>query len=80
MRQKKKSSEKKKIPRRESNLRPLNLQPPHIASYRLRDVCTKLANLNGHELRVASLAALAPPITQTIVNMTKTIGLWLMLL
>ena len=35
---------------------------PH--SYRLRD-CTKptyTANLNGHELRVASLAALAPPI------------------
>ena len=39
----KKSSEKKKvvknknkkIPRRESNPRPLNLQPPH--SYRLRD-------------------------------------------
>ena len=53
---------------RESNPRPLNLQPlPH--SYRVppqgliaRTKPTYTANLNGHELRVASLAALAPPI------------------
>ena len=63
MRQKKKVVEKKKIPRRESNPRPLNLQPPHIATASGIDcthVCTKptyTANLNGHELRVASLAA-----------------------
>ena len=68
MRQKKKRSEKKKVPMLESNPRPLNLQPPH--NYRLRDfvartiiiiIPTYTANLNGDELRVASLAALAPP-------------------
>ena len=32
---KKKKGVKKKVPMRESNPRPLNLQPPH--SYRLRD-------------------------------------------
>ena len=54
----------KKVPMRESNPRPLNLQPPHIPPQGLiaRTIPTYTANLNGHELRVASLAALAPPI------------------
>ena len=53
--EKKKRSEKK-VPMRESNPRPLNLQPPH--NYRLRDfvartiiiIPTYTANLNGDEL------------------------------
>ena len=69
MRQKKKGV-KKKIPMRESNPRPLNLQPPH--SYRLRDfartiiIPTYTGNLDGDELRVASLTALAPPINSSV--------------
>ena len=54
---------------RESNPRPLNLQtavtitelPPE--GYLLTTYTT---NLNGHELRVASLAVLAPPINQGV--------------
>ena len=64
MRQKKRSE--KKVPMRESN--PLNLQPA-VTTTKLppqgliaRTILTYMANLNGHELRVASLAALAPPI------------------
>ena len=63
---------KKKIPMRESNPRPLNLQPAitiTIATASGIDIArtiiiipTYTANLNGDELRVASLAALAPPI------------------
>ena len=68
----KKRSEKKKVPMWESNPRPLNLQPPH--NYRLRDfvartiiiIPTYTTNLNGDELRVASLAALAPPIIYAV--------------
>ena len=52
---------KKKVPMRESNPRPLNLQPA-ITTTQLPPqgliVCTKrtyTANLNGHELRVALL-------------------------
>ena len=54
---------------RESNPRSLNLQPA-VTTTELppqgliaRTILTYMANLNGHELRVASLAALAPPIT-----------------
>ena len=53
---------------RESNPRHLNLQPA-VTTTELppqgsiaRTILTYMANLNGHELRVASLAALAPPI------------------
>ena len=67
MRQKKKGV-KKKVLMRESNPRPLNLQPA-VTTTELppqgliaRTILTYMANLNGHELRVASLAALAPPI------------------
>ena len=63
----KKRSEKK-VSMRESNPRPLNLQPA-VTTTELppqgliaRTILTYMANLNGHELRVASLAALAPPI------------------
>ena len=61
MRQKKKGV-KKKIPMRESNSRPLNLQPASLPPQGLiaRTILTYMANLNGHELRVA---VLAPPIT-----------------
>ena len=62
----KKRSEKK-VPMRELNQRPLNLQPA-INTTQLppqgliaRTKPTYTTNLNGHELRVASLAALAPP-------------------
>ena len=59
---------KKKVPKRESNQRPLNLQPAVTTTelppqgLTARTILTYMANLNGHELRVASLAALAPPI------------------
>ena len=71
---------KKKVPMRESNPRPLNLQPPH--NYRLGDfvartiiiIPTYTANLNGDELRVASLAALAPPTIFTVTVSVQTLS------
>ena len=66
MRQKK--GVKKKVPMRESNPRPLNLHPAtELPPQGLiaRTILTYMANLNGHELRVASLAALAPPTIQS---------------
>ena len=62
--EKKRVKKKIKIPMRESNLRPLNLQPAITTTYLLPQgliARTYTTNLNGHELRVASLAALAPP-------------------
>ena len=62
----------KKIPMRESNPRPLNLQlaitttelqPQGLIA---RTKPTYTTNLNEHELRVASLAALAPPIIMCV--------------
>ena len=66
-RRQKKKGVKKKIPMRESNLRPLNLRPLNLQPAAelppqgliVRTILTYMANLNGHELRVASLA---PPI------------------
>ena len=61
---------KKKVPMRESNPRPLNLQPA-ITTTELqpqgliaRTKPTYTTNLNGHELRVASLPA--PIISSTL--------------
>ena len=63
----KRKGEGKKVPQQGSNLRPSTVQPTAY-SYRLRYNCTHertkptyIANLDCHELRVASLAALAPP-------------------
>ena len=62
---------KKKVPMRESNPRSLNLQPA-ITTTELqpqgliaRTKPTYTTNLNGHELRVASLA---PPIISSTLN------------
>ena len=69
MRQKKKRSEKKKVPMRESNPRPLNLQTKSVAivspRMRIYDQTSRIyiyiyiANLDCHDLNVS---ALAPPI------------------
>ena len=59
---------KKKVPQRESNPRPLNLQPAMTTTpqgFIARTKPTYTANLNGHELRMASLAALAPQTIDT---------------
>ena len=72
MRQKKKEGvKKKKVPMRESNPRPLNLQTKSVAivspRMRIYDQTSRIyiiyiANLECHDLNVSALAALAPPI------------------
>ena len=72
----KKRSEKKKF-QWGNRTRDLNL-PPSIPPAASGIDCTYpptyTANLNGHELRVASLAALTPPIIRTL--NTKLLAIW----